>query len=384
MVIKGKSVGGARRLAVHLMRTDTNERAEMKELYGVAAEDLRGALLEMEAVAAGTRCTKPFYHASINTPAHERLTDEQRAKAIQRLAAELGLTGQPYAVVVHEKEGREHCHIVWGRIDLDRMAAISDSHNYRKHEIVARELEREFGHERVQGAHIERDGKERPERTPSHSEMLQADRTGLSPKQVKEQITEIWRQTHTGQEFAVVLWEAGYVLARGDRRDYVVIDPRGGTHSLARRVEGARAKDIRERLSDLDSSRLPSITDAKQIQRARQERDAERDLEQRKSKGASQDPDWTNRAGMVEQQRSAMDWAKKAAERKQEQKQPHVEQSERKAEQSERKAERSERRNETTDALNKRRQELVRKFGLDSEEATRDPAEHDRGRERSR
>jgi hypothetical protein len=149
-------------------------------------------------------------------------------------------------------------------------------------------------------------------------------------------------------------------------------------------VEGARAKDIRERLSDLDSSRLPSITDAKQIQRARQERDAERDLEQRKSKGASQDPDWTNRAGMVEQQRSAMDWAKKAAERKQEQKQPHVEQSERKAEQSERKAERSERRNETTDALNKRRQELVRKFGLDSEEATRDPAEHDRGRERSR
>jgi hypothetical protein len=138
-------------------------------------------------------------------------------------------------------------------------------------------------------------------------------------------------------------------------------------------VEGARVKDIRERLSDLGSSRLPSIAEAKQIQRARQARDAERDLEQRNSKGASQDPDWTNRAGMVEQQRSAMDWVEKAAEQRQA-----------RVEQSERKRERSSRRDEVTEELTKRRQELVRKFGLDSEEATRDPAEHDRGRERSR
>jgi len=279
VIIKGKSVGGARRLAVHLTRTDTNERAEVKELRGVVADDLRGALLEMEAVAAGTRTTKPFYHASINTLAHERLTDEQRMYAVEKLEAALGLTGQARGIIVHEKEGREHCHIVWSRIDLDRMAAISDSHNYRKHEEVARALEREFGHERVQGAHAERDGKERPERTPSHAEMLQADRTGLSPKQVKEQITELWRQTHTGQAFAVALWQAGYVLARGDRRDYVVIDPQGGTHSLARRVDGARVKDIRERMSDLESTRLPGIADAKQIQRARQARDAARERE---------------------------------------------------------------------------------------------------------
>jgi hypothetical protein len=279
VIIKGKSVGGAKRLAVHLMRTDTNERAEVKELRGVAAEDLRGALLEMQAVAAGARSTKPFYHGSINTRADERLTDEQRTQAIDRLENALGLTGQPRVVVVHEKEGREHCHIVWSRIDLERMAAISDSHNYRKHEEVARALEREFGHERVQGAHVEREGKPRPERTPSHAEMLQADRTGMSPQQVKTQVTELWQRTDSGQAFAVALWDAGYVLARGDRRDYVVIDPMGGTHSLARRVEGMKAKDIRERMADMDSQRLPSIADAKQIQRARQERDGARTKE---------------------------------------------------------------------------------------------------------
>ena len=274
MVIKGTSCAGARRLATHLMRTDTNERAEVREVRGTVSENLRGALIEMEAVASGTRATKPFYHASISSRAEERLTDDQRRHAIDRLEAELGLTGQPRAVVVHEKEGREHCHIVWSRIDLDRMRAISDSHNYRKHELVARNLEREFGHERVQGAHVEREGVERPKRTPSHAEMLQAERTGIGANQAKEQITALWHSTDCGQAFAVALWEAGYVLARGDRRDFVVIDPNGGTHSLSRRIEGANARDVRNRMADLDANQLPTVADAKQIQRARQTRDA--------------------------------------------------------------------------------------------------------------
>ena len=66
MIIKGTSCAGARRLATHLTRTDTNERAEVKEIRGVAAEDLRGALLEMEAVGAGVRAKEIFYHSSIN------------------------------------------------------------------------------------------------------------------------------------------------------------------------------------------------------------------------------------------------------------------------------------------------------------------------------
>jgi hypothetical protein len=271
VVIKGKSVAGANRLAAHLERTDTNERADVIELRGVAGETLADALYEMEAVASGCpNCKKPFYHASINTRADERLSPEQRMQAIDRLEKDLGLTGQPRAVVVHEKEGREHCHIVWSRIDLDKMRTISDSHNYRTHEIVARGLEREFGHARVQGAHVERDGKERPERTPSHKEHQQAARTGISPKQAKEQITALWRSTDNGQAFQAALEEKGWLLARGDRRDFVAVDPKGGTHSLARRIEGATTKDVRARLADLDPRGLPSVAEAKEAQQQRQ------------------------------------------------------------------------------------------------------------------
>jgi hypothetical protein len=269
VIIKGTSCAGASRLAAHLTRTDTNERAEVKDIRGVVADNLSGALREMEAVAAGARTTKPFYHGSINTRADERLTDEQRMQAIDKLEAALGLTGQARVVVVHEKEGREHCHIVWSRIDLDRMAAISDSNNYRKHEEVARSLEREFGHERVQGAHVERDGSARPERTPSHSEMLQSERTGISTEQAKELMTGIWQSTKTGKEFQAALEEKGWTLARGDRRDFVAIDPNGGVHSIARRVEGAKAADVRQRFADIDPKTLSSVAEAKQVQRER-------------------------------------------------------------------------------------------------------------------
>jgi hypothetical protein len=270
MIIKGESVGGATRLAKHLLRTDTNESVKVQELNGLAAEDLHEALLEMEALGAGTRTKKPLYHASINTPLNERLTDEQRDHAIEVLGEKLGFTGQPYAVVIHKKKDREHIHIVWSRIDLERNRAIPDSHNFAKHEEVSRQLEREFGHGRVQGAHVERDGKPRPKRTPSHAEMLQAERTELTPQQVTEQVTALWRSTDNGKSFAAALSDAGYVLARGDRRDFVIIDPKCGTHSLARRIDGARVRDVRERMADLDAGELPSVAQAKAIQRARQ------------------------------------------------------------------------------------------------------------------
>jgi hypothetical protein len=270
MVIKGSARGGAASLAAHLLRTDTNEKMELRELRGVVAENLTDALLEMEAVASGARSTRHFYHASLNTRADELLTPEQERRAIDRLEAELGLTDQARAVVAHVKEGRAHLHVVWSRIDLETMTAIPDSHNYRRHELVARELEREFGHARVQGAHIERDGVERPDRTPAHAEMQIAERTGLTPQEAKAEITAIWQRTDNGAAFQAALAEEGWILAAGDRRDFVVIDRHGGTHSLARRVEGAKAKDIRERLADLDPASLPSAAEARAIQAERQ------------------------------------------------------------------------------------------------------------------
>jgi hypothetical protein len=376
VIIKGRSVAGAGRLEIHLTRVDENERVEIREFRGVASENLHDALHDMEALAAGTRAEKPFYHASINTLASERLTEEQRAHAIETLEKKLGLTGQPRIVVVHEKKDREHTHIVWSRIDLEHMRAISDSHNFRKHEEVARELEREFGLARVQGAHAEREGVPRPKRTPSHAEMLQAQRTGLTPQQVTEQVTALWRTTDNDQSFAAALSDAGYVLARGDRRDFVVIDPHGGTHSLARCVEGARTKEIRARMADLEPSVLPSVAMGKQMQldrrdlslaQARDQAQQARLEDENKPKPGGADKEWTDRGGMVEQQTSAMKWVKE-----QEYKAARTEQTDRKQE-----------RRDGDEALAQRRQALLREFGRNVENEL-DPSDLDRTQERTR
>jgi hypothetical protein len=263
MIIKGRSRSGADELATHLMRVDTNEHLEVLEVRGTVASDVRGALREMMAVAAGTRCKSALYHASINVRADERMTREQWQIALDRLENRLGLSGHARMVVMHEKKDREHVHVVWSRIDVSRMAAVSDSFNYRAHEEVARELEKEFQHEHTQGAHVEREGRERPARTRSHQERQQAERTGIDADRLTAIITEAWRATVGGQAFAAALTAQGLIVARGDRRQFVVIDPAGGVHSLARRIDGVRTAELRARMVDVALEALPNVIEAR-------------------------------------------------------------------------------------------------------------------------
>ena len=273
MVINGGSRSGLASytgyLGWHLQRRDTNELVNVRELAGVTADDLTNAFREMSAMGAGSRSQRPLYHANIDWRHDEVLTDEQKARAVDRLGEELGLSNQPRAVVEHVKEGRAHLHVVWLRIDPETGKAISDSHNFRKHELVSRELEREFGLERVQGAHVEREGVDRPERAPEAYELAQAARSGLTPAQAKAELSEFWRSTDTGRAFVAAIEDAGWRLARGDKRDLVVIDSHGETHSLARRIEGVKAKEVRERMADIDAAAVPTVEQAREAIRDR-------------------------------------------------------------------------------------------------------------------
>lgn len=265
MIIKGKSRAGPAALAAHLGNAEKNERVSLLETRGTVAQDLRGALVEMDAYAAGTRCEKSLYHAAMSPEPPHRLTPEQRSEAVDALEEKLGLKGHSRVVVMHEKLGREHIHVVWSRIDLQNMKSVSDSHNYRKHEEVSRDLERRFGHERVQGAHHERDGVERPERTPSRAELRQEERTGIKGADVRADVTEAFKASDNALSFQAALQDRGYVLAKGDRRDFVIVDREGGVHSLARRIEGMKAAELREFMAPIDREMLPSTEQAREL-----------------------------------------------------------------------------------------------------------------------
>ena len=269
MIIKGKAAGNSGWWGNHL-ESKENDRAEVVEIRGLLSENVPGALKEMEAIAAQSRSQGNFmYAASINPEKDERLTPEQWKTAVDTLEKNLGLEGHQRVVVEHEKDGRVHRHVMWNRVDADTLRVADIGGNYYTHERTARELEERLGLTPTKSLHGEHRPDGRPERAPELADIRAEERTGIDRKEMKAELTGIWRATDSGKAFAAALDERGYVVARGDSRDFVVVDHAGDAHSLARRLDGAKAAEVRERMEDVNRFSLPSVEEARARQRER-------------------------------------------------------------------------------------------------------------------
>lgn len=252
MILNGNQRGGAKDLAIHLMKAE-NERVELHELRGLVSRDLMGAFNEMYAISRGTRCQQFMYSLSLNPPKDKVVSIADFMQAIEQAEKRLGLAGQPRAVVFHEKNGRRHCHVVWSRIDVNRMKAVQMSHDREKLTELSRELFRTHGWEMPKGLEV------RGERSPTnytHAEYQQAQRIGKNAGQIKAEIQAAWASSDNRASLEAALAERGYALARGDRRDFVLVDRDGEVYSLPR-FAGVKTKDVRARLGD--GADLPTI-----------------------------------------------------------------------------------------------------------------------------
>lgn len=269
MIIKGKSRAAPKQLARHLAREDANERVAVLELHSLTGSTFE-AFRDWQVLAGGTKGRLGLYHAQINPAEAYTMTPDEWVRSVAVLEEELGLSGQPRAVVLHAKHGREHIHVVWQRTDIDSMTLRSDSYNYVAHERASLRLEREFGHEHVPGKHAKRDREVQPEMPRAgftHAEWQQGERRGYDPRERKERIAALFAASDGGPAFAAALADAGYTLARGDRRDFVVIDADGDVHSLRRQVAGVTAKDLRAFMAEV--TELPGIAEAQAMEAAR-------------------------------------------------------------------------------------------------------------------
>ena len=106
MILVGNQRGGARDLAVHLLKEE-NDHVHVYEIEGFASDNLMDAFKEVHAISKGTRCKQFLYSLSVNPPPHKEVSTVDFIKAIDEAAKRLGLEGQPRAIVFHEKEGRD-------------------------------------------------------------------------------------------------------------------------------------------------------------------------------------------------------------------------------------------------------------------------------------
>ncbi len=266
--------GGGQDLATHLRNEHDNEYMEVADLRGAVADDLHGAFAEWEAQASAmTKCANYLYSLSINPdPAQGPMPRDLYDDYITRVEEALGLDGQPRAVVFHIKEdqqgvGREHCHVVWSRIDVQEMKAIQMSFDHDKLMTVTRQFARDHDIELAPGYHKLEDRKRQTYRQLSLYEKARLESTGFSLQERRDLITELWHGRDTPDSFVKALEYHGYVLATG-RRPYVLVDIHGDTHSLPKLIDhkAANTKAIRAFLgADYVSDNLPSVENAKEL-----------------------------------------------------------------------------------------------------------------------
>lgn len=239
MVIRGKPRGNGKQLAAYLLAQAENDRFEVFDISGTTQpHDLAASILEMSLTAELTKSDKGLYHAQIN-PAYgedKQMTREDWLKAASILEDELKLTGQKRVIVLHEKQGRIHAHVVWERYDHAKGKMISDSYSRLAQDRARKTMEKVLMHQKT------------PDRNKQRPHM-------------KHELSSLWKQCKTGQEFIKAAKEKGYTVSwcRG-RRPFMVVDKQGRSFDLVRQLEGVCTKEVREKLQ---GSRIP--TDKKAI-----------------------------------------------------------------------------------------------------------------------
>lgn len=281
MIPKASQRGGGQDLATHLLNAFDNEYVEVAEVRGAVADDLHGAFAEWEAIGAAlTKSRNYLYSLSINPHVvNGPLTRDQYRDYADRVEQAMGLTCQPRAMVMHVKDGREHCHVIWSRIDARAGKAIHMAFDHQKLMMVTREFARDHGL-RLPDGYEQNEAKDAERRRQlSLYEKEQQRQTGLSKEERAAQVTDAWKRSDTPQAFVRALEELGYVLASGDKRPYVLVDLYGTMNALPKMIadRDVRTKDIvafLEKAFPPDS--LPTVDEAKAL--VAQHRQAQEDF----------------------------------------------------------------------------------------------------------
>ena len=262
MIAKGTPHRDGAILARYLVTGKDHERAELWELRGFPCTGIVPAFRSIHVMAAATKCLAPFFHVSVRNADGDDLDRTQWEFVANSVERMLGLTDQPRAIAFHisAESGHAHMHIAWSRINEETLTAKPLPFFKQRLKQVCRELEERFSltpvpNERRSAIHF----------APTRTEEEQARRLNIDVHSVRESIGNCFRQSDCGRSFREALSREGLFLARGDRRDFIVVDGAGGIHALGKRILGVSAAEIRHRLVDLCTDSLPTLEQTREF-----------------------------------------------------------------------------------------------------------------------
>lgn len=273
MVIKGNIRGNGGQLADYLTRQGENDHIHILEVDGRDDADKDYLFTMLEGFSLNEKLTKSkqgLYHAQIN-PAYDedkQMNDGDWQQAADILGSALGFNDQRRVIVLHHKKDRVHAHVVWERFDYQQSKMKTVAHNYKAHDKARAEMERVFSQKK----------------TPQKN---------IKQPEIKERLTEIFDKSKSGKEFERQAKDAGYRLARGAKRPFMVVDENGRSFDLVRQLKGVKTKDVRERLNGLKLGNEKKVIEA--VRAEQQKQQAEKSASADKTDTPKADNEWVKK-----------------------------------------------------------------------------------------
>lgn len=193
--------------------------------------------------AVGSKCQKPVMTYALNWHPEQNPTQEHMMETALQSIEVLGLEEHEFYIVEHTDTPHKHVHVIVNRIHPLEGIVASDSNDFHKLSAFARRYAKKHNLNYS------------PQRVINHAKREK----GEFVKYHDPKIAEAWEQSDSGKSFAAALEANGYHLAQGRKR-FVVIDLYGKVFNPTKLLD-VKAKEINDRLKDLDLSALPDATE---------------------------------------------------------------------------------------------------------------------------
>jgi len=337
----GRSFAGAWKYYAHDRRTpeqaEEGEQVRTRERIGFVhtenlcgIEDDRAAIGLMVMTAEQShRCEKPVYAFSLAWHPEEQPSKEEMIKAGQDALKALKMEEHQALFISHTETAHPHVHIIVNRVHPETGKSINLYKDQEKLQAWARQYEKERGKIYCLGREF---------RAQAREAAKTQDGAAMPGRYVNNTVAESWARSQDGKSFKAALEAKGWGLAKGDKKESVLmaVAPNGKAVSILRelnrgleKAQKIKTKDFERKTGDLNRDKLPSVREVQQSMQRRKSGEQSRQHvpptgKKPEGQQKGQDPDegraWAlemriraERRGLAERQAEAQQRHKQAA-----------------------------------------------------------------------
>ena len=269
VALRGHSFKGAGQYYLHDKGAETSERVEWTHTHNLVTNDPEKAFRYMAWTAmnaeqlkansgvarTGRKATAgPVYSFSLAWHPEQKPEKEEMMRGAFDTLEGLGLIEHEAVMVAHNETEHPHVHVICNLVHPETGKRAIPSYDYLTLSNWAEDKEIEGGKIYCE-QRVKNNERRRREAKKDRELALIKHRSEKAAR--AQEIKELYERSDSGKAFRAGLEEAGYALAKGDKRGYVLVNESGDIFSLSRQLKGQRAKDIKGRLADIDQNTLP-------------------------------------------------------------------------------------------------------------------------------